>query len=268
MHQNEWSGPQLAAGRTVTAKVPTKSRVEALLINRSSYHSIKVVIGLGIASTTCGIIVCLFGVVYSLVDIESSLTSAYCEASIGVWIILNGFITIISGSRPHSSGHLYVLMLSSLMTIGLTGALSIIIANSILNSNRFESSFKMNRNVIENIDLLNNPPTILINAVMLTFCVLSFILSIVSFYISSHSVCQCSYDNHFGDNFITKFNANPEVITKRDRILQWIVQQSDVQFSRNTSIRDYETISFKSKKKLSHLNSTATDSTRLSAYDK
>lgn len=255
----------MAAIGTVTAKVPTRSRVEALLISRSPHYSIKVVIGLGIASTSCGIILCLFGVVYSLIEIDTSLTSAYCEASIGVWVIINGFITIISGSRPHSWCQLYFFMLSSLLTIGLTGALSILIANSLFNFSRFEG---LNRNDLKNFDLLYNAPTVLINSLMFTFCVLSFILSIITFYISSHSVCQCSSDTYFEHNFLTKSYSNPDIATKRDRILQWIVQQSDLQLNQSSSVADYETISYKSRKKLSHLNSTATDSTRLSAYDK
>lgn len=251
---------------TATAAVPTRSRVDALHFERVPYYSMKLVISLGIASTTCGIIILLFGVVYSLIEVDSGLSSVYCEASIGVWVIVNGFITIISGSRPHSWCQLYIFMLCSLLTIGLTGALSILTANSLVNTYRSEGFqvFRSNSE-IKNIDLLSSAPTVLINGLLLIFCVLAFLLAIITFYISGHSVCQCYVDHRLGESFFSKYSFDPELTTKRDRILQWIVQQSDVQSHTGT---DYESISYKPKKKLAHINSTATDSTRLSAYDK
>lgn len=235
-------------------------------MDRMPYYSMKLVIGLGIASTTCGIIILLFGVVYSLLEVEPTMSSFYCEASIGIWVIVNGFVTIISGSRPHSWCQLYVFMLCSLVTIGLTGALSILIANSLVNSYRLDSYYVSNQSRdTKNMDVLQSGPTAMINAMMLTFCVLAFLLSIITFYICGHSVCQCYVDHRLGETFFTKYTFDPELNSKRDRILQWIVQQSDLQSHCGT---DYETIPYKPKKKLSHLNSTATDSTRLSAYDK
>lgn len=245
--------------------VPTKSRIQALLINRSHYYSIKLVIGLGIALTTCGVILCIFGFVHSLIDTENALTTIYCEAWIGVWIIVNGIIVVISGTRPHSTCQLYFYMLSSLVTIGMTGALSIIVVNSVIQDNNYESIYNIAKN--DKIELIYNPPTILINTLMLTFSSLSFIISIVNFCISSHKVCQCYSHNKFGQNFLTNCNLDPDSICRRDRILQWIVQQSDMQFNKSLSLSNNETISYISRKRLEHLNSTSTTSTRLSAYD-
>jgi hypothetical protein len=245
--------------------VPTKSRVQALLINRSPYYSIKLVIGLGIALTTCGIILCIFGFVYALIETQTLFACIYCEAGIGVWVVVNGLITIISGSRPHSTCQLYIYLLSSLITIAVTGVLSILRINSVIQESDYENISDITKN--DNLELMYNSPTILINLLMLTFSTLSFIISVVNFCISSHKLCQCYSHNKFGQNFLTNSNLDPDSLCRRDRILQWIVQQSDLQFNKSLTIATNDKISYISRKKLEPLNSSSTTSTRLSAYD-
>jgi len=255
--------------------VPTKHRIQTLLLNQgvlSPYYPIRLVIGLGIALTTCGVILSIFGVVAAV--IEASMASLYSGIWVGVVVIISGLVAIISGKYPHSSTQLYIFLFSSMFTIAVTGFLAILTANSVIREHDINASFHFEANEQSlDLSLTSKSPAMMVNSLLFAFSSLACLLSFINFCVSGHEACQC-----YSSNGVLSINdplsqLGPESLGRRDRIMAWIVQQSTIQEQLSTTPSPNSTISkgyaaAANKSKLRPLNSTAsTTSTRLSAYE-
>lgn len=258
--------------RSKCNNVPTKPRIRALLLHQgllSHHFPIKLVIGLGIALTTCGVIIGIFGFVLNLLESDSF--------DIGLWvgaaIIVCGLLAIISGNQPHSATGLYTLLFSSIFAVAVSGFLVILTANAVINDHEISALLHTEKTQLPQLNLEIRQPTVMVHSLTLAFSALALLMSFINFCISCHETCQC-YASGGILNIDDPLDAlGRDSLARRDRIMQWIMQQSDLQHNKlhSLAIPPPSPIisSTFNKQRLRQLDSTtSTISTRLSAYDK
>lgn len=251
-------------------EVPTKSRIKSFLIKQqvaSKCYYPKVIISLGIVLTTCGVILCLFGVVFVLID--SIKLYLGIEIWIAIIIIICGLITTILGRQIRTRIVIYFYVFTSIITIASTGILTILIINVVLRAEEISRIDQLTKNISFEMDkLLIKSPIVMINLMMLTFSSISFVISVINFCMSCQEACECySISDLKKNNESFIINSNQEITCRRDRIISWIVQQSELQNDKSiwdiSSQNDNDNV----KKKKHYSVSASTSTTRLSAYE-
>ncbi|KAI2795996.1 hypothetical protein BLOT_016271 [Blomia tropicalis] len=184
-------------------KVPTRSQIS--VVHRMPHYSPRLVFSLGIVQSVSGIALIFLSLVLLRLDRERtfawSISIHYLDNVIpdilrivwlGLWVLITGLITLMVSCRPYSNCQVYVLLISSLMTIAITGTFSIV----------------------------------------------------------SHHLCSCSL---FNDKFSTDYHIyDTTVWSRKERIVQWVMQQSAINTSTatattttstNTAVNDQTTLS-------------------------
>lgn len=281
-------------------KVPTRSQIS--VVHRIPHYSPRLVFSLGIVQSVSGIALIFLSLVLLRLDRERtfawSISIHYLDNVIpdilrivwlGLWVLITGLITLMVSCRPYSNCQVYVLLISSLMTIAITGTFAILISNHVIQqsvlvamlnkdngssltsssisppspptqqSTSSLSSFnyddvqiryaQLNNNIDSQMDTKSNP-ILFFNIFMLCFCMVSFVVSIISFSIVSHHLCSCSL---FNDKFSTDYHIyDTTVWSRKERIVQWVMQQSAINTSTatattttstNTAVNDQTTLS-------------------------
>ena len=231
--------------------MPTRSRVS--FVHRVPHYSPRLVLSLGIVQLVCGIALVFLSLVMFRFDREKALSWSisfyYLEGILpdlfriiwlGIWVVTSGLITVIVSFRPYSSLQIYGLLLSSLLTLAITGVFAILISNHViqhsilasmltknqLKTERFEIHMKQNTFPNEEAHLSRPNPALFFNVFMLGFCTVAFVISIVSFSVVSQHLCSCSAIQF--DRTSLDYHIYDTTWSKKDRIVRWVMQQSQL----------------------------------------
>ena len=234
----------------VDGVVPTKTRIKALLLHQGSLSPLfprKAVLAIGIALTLCGVVMTVFGAVALVVE---AVVSSLCSGAwIGVVVMCSGLTALLSGNRPHDSAVLHCNLFISVFVIASSGFLALVSLNVVVKGDVFPA------------------PVATINLLLSVVACISGLLSTANFVLTIREACQWySVPFSIGDGKDPLYHLRIDTLQRKERIVQWIMQQS-------TSVSQHPASTpvacvIPTPHKLRPLDSVAsTSSTRLSAYD-
>lgn len=265
------------------AKVATRSRVS--FIRRLPHYSPRLVFGLGVVQLVCGIALLFLSLVMFRLDREKTLSWSislhFLEGVLsdlvrvtwlGGWVFLSGLITLLVSFRPYSNCQIYGLLLSSLLSLAITGVFAILISNHVIQHSVLVSMLSKDQSSSEALKQSAPPteeslpranPTLFMHVFMLSFCTVAFVISMVTFSIVSHHLCSCS--GLSGKSCPDYHIYDTSTWSKKERIVQWVMQQSQLSdHSEAPRTELFLTDLHLNCAKLSGLHSSTTNSTKLS----
>lgn len=244
---------------TTKAKLPTRYRMS--FIQGFPHYSPRLVFTLGLIQTVCGFaIIILSAAMYHcdkkktwswsvvLTALTNYLHETFRFTWLGSWILSSGLAILIMSCRPYNRFQTYTLLVTSLVSLVVTGSFAILITNSVIQQsiipsmtikdpyqNIMESSgenvFPVNLGVDE--ELNDSRCHLILNVFMLCFCAVAFVISIVCFSMISHLLCTCSM---FPGTVTTDYHIyDASIWSRKERIIQWVIQQSQLTTTTHTT---------------------------------
>lgn len=278
----------------IKAKIPTRSRMS--FIHHFPHYSPRLVVSLGIVQIISGVSIVFLNLVLHRLDRDKILSwslSFYILDSyaselvrivwIGGWILLSGLITLLVSCRPHSNCHIYLFCLTSLATVALTGIITILMTNNVIQHSVIWSILARTpsspeTDVEPSVTAIHRSNSILIfNLFLLCFSLVSFVISIISLSIVSNHLC-CTCTMVFGSKHPSDYHIydTGSTMSRKERIVQWVMQQSQQQINDLHSANWPANMSDSAgvahdfppnRKKLMAIHSSTTNSTKLSIYE-
>ncbi|KAH9399020.1 hypothetical protein TYRP_018407 [Tyrophagus putrescentiae] len=253
----------------------------------SSSYAPRLLFSLGIVQLLSGVALVFLSLVAFRLDRERALAWSvslhYLEGVLpevlriiwlGAWIVTSALLTLLATFRPSSALLHILLLLTALVTVAITGAFAILLANHVLQNSLLSSVFSSSRESVPpdsvigdngdgNADAGDQPedrtlsyssrtsgayyPAAHFHVFIISlclFCTLSFVISIISCSIVSHQLCSCrpgwpfttADSGHYlapyqiyTTNGSASSSSSSNTWSKKQRIVQWVMQQSQQQ---------------------------------------
>ena len=207
----------------------TKPKLNVLLLKQNliyNHFTSRVVIVNGIGLSISGLAISIFGVAAFL--IESSMESLYFGIWVGLILIVSGFVSIASGKHSYSLTLLNVNFFISIFTTAAIAFVAILATMTIIKEQSSIISFYSSHQFSNDSQETNNwqNSIITMNSLILFISTLSCIFSFINFTLSAKAVFVFYFQK--GIRLSQSLQQRDFDLNKRrDRIISWIIQQSD-----------------------------------------